>query len=71
MEATLEKTILSKTLSLFPVPLRLVVTVVKIGRLWPKFGFVGRGDKSYFIIGGFKYFIGLRLVAVKVVFRGF
>jgi|SRR3989344_7648268 len=53
--------ILCRNLDFFPIlPLKITVLIAKLQRKFPKFGFTDRDGKTYFVIGGFRYFMGLR-----------
>ena len=65
----MERVYFCKTLNFWPImPVRLIAAFAKLSRVRPHFGFLDRDGKTFFVVGGFKYFIGLRLYAVKINF---
>ena len=63
----MEKVCCCRTINFWPVlPVRLIVVCAKLNRIRPHFGFLEKNGKTFFVIGGFRYFIGLRMYSVKI-----
>lgn len=57
-----------ETLSLFPLlPIKVTSAFVKMAQLYvPKFGFATWDNKTYFVVGGFRYYLGIKFSFIKI-----
>lgn len=59
-----------KTISLLPLlPVKITMGFVKMVKLYiPRFGIVSWDNKTYFVLGGFGYYLGLKCSFIKITF---
>lgn len=57
------KLLISKTVNLFPIPRNLVLVGCKFFDSWrfPVMGFFEQNKKIYFIVGAWRYYVGMRI----------